>query len=53
MVKLTTVRVSIALATAEQWLLHQLNINNAFLHGYIDEEVFMEPPQGYTKAKPG
>ena len=51
--KLTTVRVFIALATAKHWLLHQLDINNAFLHGYIDEEVFMFPPPGYTKAKPG
>jgi len=50
--KLTTVRVLIALATAKQWLLHQLDINNAFLHGYIDEEVFMVPPQEYTKVTP-
>jgi len=28
--KLTTVRVFIALATAKKWLLHQLDINNAF-----------------------
>ena len=51
--KLTTVRVFIALATAKSWPLHQLDINNAFLHGYLDEEVYMAPPEGYTKAKPG
>jgi len=51
--KLTTVRLFIALATAKGWPLHQLNINNAFLHGYIDEEVYMYPPAGYTKALPG
>ena len=51
--KLTTVRVFIALATAKSWPLHQLDINNAFLHGYLDEEVYMVPPEGYTKAKPG
>jgi len=45
-------RVFITLATTKQWLLHQLDINNAFLHGYIDE-VSMEPHQGYTEAKPG
>jgi len=51
--KLTTVRVFIALATARGWPLHQLDINNAFLHGFIDEDVYMLPPEGYTKALPG
>ncbi|GKB09392.1 uncharacterized mitochondrial protein-like protein [Tanacetum coccineum] len=40
----------IALATAKQWPLHQLDINNAFLHSYIDEDIYMVPPEGYTKA---
>ena len=46
-------RIFIALATAKGWPLHQLDINNAFLHGFIDEEVYMFPPEGYTKALPG
>jgi len=51
--KLTTVRIFISLATAKGWPLHQLDINNAFLHGFIDEEVYMYPPEGYHKAAPG
>jgi len=51
--KLTTDRVFIAMATAKAWSLHQHDINNAFLHGYTDEEVYMVPPESYTKAKPG
>jgi len=51
--KLTTVRLFVALATAKSWPLHQLDINNAFLYGYIDEEVYMLHPKGYTKALPG
>ncbi|GKA30496.1 retrovirus-related pol polyprotein from transposon TNT 1-94 [Tanacetum coccineum] len=48
--KLAIVRVLIAIAIAKQWSLHQLDINNAFLHGSIEEEIYMLPPEGYTKA---
>jgi len=51
--KLTTVRLFIALAIAKGWHLHQLDIDNTFLHGYIDEEVYLYPPAGYTRALPG
>jgi len=51
--KLTTVRIFITLATARQLSLHQLDINNAFLHGFLNEEVYMLPPEGYDKAEPG
>lgn len=51
--KLTTMRVYIALATSKGWPLHQLDINNAFLHGFLDEEVYMQPPQGCDKAEAG
>ncbi|GJX04059.1 retrovirus-related pol polyprotein from transposon TNT 1-94 [Tanacetum coccineum] len=51
--KAATVRVLIAIATAKGWPLHQLDINNAFLHGFVDEEIYMKPPEGYTKASQG
>ncbi|GKE01523.1 retrovirus-related pol polyprotein from transposon TNT 1-94, partial [Tanacetum coccineum] len=50
-IKRLKARVLIAIATAKQWPLHQLDINNAFLHGYIDEEIYMLPPEGYEQSK--
>lgn len=47
--KLTTMRIFIALATIKQWHVFQLDINNAFLHSFLDEEVYMYP-QGYQKV---
>nr|GFC33867.1 hypothetical protein [Tanacetum cinerariifolium] len=43
--KLATIRVLIALTTAKGWPFHQLDVNNAFLHGYIDEEIYMLSPE--------
>ena len=51
--KVVTVRLLLSLSTSNEWFLHQLDINNAFLHGYLDEEVYLNPPQGYSKANKG
>ncbi|GAA0146465.1 transmembrane signal receptor [Lithospermum erythrorhizon] len=39
--KTVTVRIILAYVAANRWALHQLDINNAYLHGYLDEDIYI------------
>jgi hypothetical protein len=47
----TSIRSIIALATSMGWKLHQMDVNTTFLNGEIEEEVYIEHPEGFIIHK--
>lgn len=46
-VKPVTVRLILSLAVQQKWPIHQLDVNNAFLQGTLEDEVSMSQPKGF------
>lgn len=47
--RMDTVRMVIALAAQRGWKIYQMDVKSAFLHGALNETVYVEQPNGYEK----
>jgi hypothetical protein len=46
-VKIATIRIILSIAVSKNWSLRQLDVQNAFLHSVLEEDVFMKQPPGF------
>lgn len=52
-VKSTTIRAVLSLVVSQGWSLRQLDVQNAFLHGHLNETIYMsQPPRFVDPAHP-
>ena len=45
---MTSIRLLLFMVAMSSWPLYRLEIKNAFLHGNLTEEVYMEQPLGFV-----
>ena len=45
--RMDTVRTFMDIAAQNRWLVYQMDVKSIVLNGYLEEEVYVEQPQGY------
>ena len=48
---MTTIRCVLALVASQKWIVYQLDVKNSFLHGSLNEQVYMQMPEGINNPK--
>jgi hypothetical protein len=50
-VKIATIKIVLSIVVSRGWTLRQLDAKNAFLHGVLEEEVYMKQPPGFEDPR--
>lgn len=50
--KMTTIQSMLRVIAGKGWIVHQMDVQNAFLHGDLKEEVYMKLQQGFSHSDP-
>ena len=44
-----SIQLALDIVAAKGWEVHQMDVQNAFLHGDLSKEIYMEQPQGFMQ----
>ena len=42
MAKMESIRLALAIAALKQWEVHNMDVNYAFINGYLNEDIYMQ-----------
>ena len=49
--RITSIRLLIAIAAIFDLKIHQMDVKNAFLNGDLEEEIYMDQPEGFVEPR--
>ena len=45
--RMDSIRLVLAIAASKRWEVHHMDVKSAFLHGYLEEDIYMKKPEGF------
>ena len=46
--KMDSIRIDLAIASSKKWEVHHMDVKCAFLNGDMNQEVYMQQPEGFV-----
>ena len=45
--RMDSIRMVLAIVASKRWEVHHMDVKSAFLHGDLEEEIYMKQPEGF------